>query len=120
MQLLPILFAILLGTLALAFVLYPIYRRIPIKIAQAMPLTPSSSSLAQAERERTARAALHEVELDYQLGNLAETDYRSLHTRYMRRAALAMKSRREHEQEIDELIEEQLHRMKEKDEHATE
>ena len=43
-----------------------------------------------------------------------------LHTRYMRRAALAMKSRREHEQEIDELIEEQLHRMKEKDEHATE
>ena len=49
----------------------------------------------------------------YQLGNLAETDYRSLRSRYLRRAALAMKSRQEREQELDEIIEEQLRRMKE-------
>lgn len=111
MQLLPILVATLLGTFALAFVLYPIYRRMPLKTSQVASLTTSVSS--QAEREQTARTALQEVELDFQLGNLTEADYRSLRTRYMRRAVLAMKSRQEREQELDEMIEEQLRRMKE-------
>jgi hypothetical protein len=112
MQLLPILVATLLGMLALVFVLYPLYRRKPLEISQVASLTTSVSS--QAEREQTARTALQEVELDYQLGNLAEADYRSLRTRYMRRAALAMKSRQERELELDEMIEEQLRKMKEK------
>ncbi len=120
MQVLPILVATLLGTFALAFVLYPLYRRTPLKTPPVSSLNAVVSSQAEAEREQTARAALQEVELDYQLGNLAETDYRSLRTRYMRRAVMAMKSRREREQEVDEMIEEQLRRMKEKNGHATE
>jgi hypothetical protein len=118
MQVLPILVASLLGAIALAFVLYPLYRRTPLKTSQVTSLTTSVSS--QAERELTARTALQEVELDYQLGNLAETDYRSWRTRYLRRAALAMKSRQEREQELDEMIEEQLRRMKKQNEHVNE
>ena len=112
MQVLPVLVAALLGMFALAFVLYPLYRRTPMKTSQVASLTTPVSS--QVEREQTARTALQEVELDYQLGNLAEVDYRSLRTRYLRRAALAMKARQEREQELDETIEEQLRRMKEK------
>jgi len=37
-----------------------------------------------------------------------------MRTRYMRRAALAMKSRREREQELDAMIEEKLRLLKEK------
>ena len=70
----------------------------------------------QEEREQAARSALQEVELDFQLGNLAETDYRSLRERYMRRALLAMKSRYDREQELDEAIEEQLRHLRETDE----
>jgi cytochrome c-type biogenesis protein CcmH len=72
----------------------------------------------QLEQELAAEdpTALQEVELDFQLGNLAETDYRTLRDRYMRRALLAMKSRHDREQELDEAIEEQLRRMREMDE----
>lgn len=63
---------------------------------------------------------IEEVELDYQLGNLGETDYRSLRTRYMRRATLAMKSRQKREQELDAMIEEQLRMLKEQNEHVNE
>jgi hypothetical protein len=120
MQVLPIIAAMLLGTFALVFVLYPLYRRTPLKAPQAASLPAAVSSQVEAEHEQTARAALQEVELDYQLGNLAETDYHSLRTHYMRQAVLAMKSRHEREQELDEMIEEQLRTMKEKNEHATE
>jgi hypothetical protein len=118
MQVLPIFVALLLGTVALSFVLYPIYRRMPFDTSQATRLNISVDS--QADREQTARTALQEVELDYQLGNLEETDYRSLRTRYLRRAALAMKSRQEREQELDTMIEEQLRKLKEQNEHVDE
>ena len=118
MQLLPICIALLLGSLALAFVLYPIYRRTLFKTAQTTRLNISVNS--QADCEQSARLALQEVELDYQLGNLGETDYRSLRTRYMRRAALAMKSRREREQELDAMIEEKLRLLKKQNEHINE
>ena len=118
MQLLPIFIALLLGSFALAFVLYPFYRRKPFETTQATRLNISMNS--QADREQSARSALQEVELDYQLGNLGETDYRSLRTRYMRRASLAMKSRREREQELDAVIEEKLRLLKEQNEHINE
>ena len=118
MQLLPIFSALLLGSFALAFVLYPFYRRKPFETTQATRLNISMNS--QADREQSARSALQEVELDYQLGNLGETDYRSLRTRYMRRASLAMKSRREREQELDAVIEEKLRLLKEQNEHINE
>jgi hypothetical protein len=72
-----------------------------------------TSSEAVAEQEQSARTALQEVEFDYQLGNIEEPDYQELRERYMRRALLALKSRYEHEQEIDDEIEEQLRRLKE-------
>jgi hypothetical protein len=133
---LSLLVALLLGIVALAFVLYPLYRRTgaqqirepsagqwrswrpPVWHPQGMPL--QVASLEQAEREQTARTALQEVELDFQLGNLAEPDYRSLRERYMRRAFLAMKSRQVHEQELDEEIEEQLRHLKENNADTTE
>ena len=118
MQLSPIFIALLLGSFALAFVLYPIYRRTPFETIQATRLNISMNS--QTDREQSARSALQEVELDYQLGNLGETDYRSLRTRYMRRASLAMKSRQEREQELDAVIEEKLRLLKEQNEHINE
>ena len=30
-----------------------------------------------SESEQAARSALHEIELDYQLGNISENDYRT-------------------------------------------
>jgi hypothetical protein len=128
MQLLPLLIAVILGASALAFVLYPLYRQNYVKTqatqmqeipAQNGALRSDAQSIDSApimnfaDREQTARAALQEIELDYQLGNLGEADYSSLKERYMRRAILAMKSRQGYEQELDALIEEQLRRMKE-------
>lgn len=117
MQMLPILVALLLGAAALVFVLYPLYHRDLVKTSPAAALevgaVPSSAPAQMTEREQSARNALQEVELDYQLGNLAESDYRSLRERYTRRALLEMKSRYTREQELDALIEEQLQHMKE-------
>ena len=118
MQLFPIIVALILGGFSLAYVLYPIYRRMPFESTQATRLNISVNS--QADREQNARSALQDVELDYQLGNLGESDYRSLRTRYLRRAALALKSRHEREQELDALIEEKLRLLKEQNEHIDE
>lgn len=93
--LLPILVAIALGLLALAFVLSPFYRRAP-----ASPKTAREDaihgSVDTTEREDAARSALREIELDYHLGNIEEADYRNLRERYMHRAIAALKSRYEH------------------------
>ena len=111
MQMLPIILAFLLASFALAYVLYPIYRRTLFDPAQDAHLNKSVNS--QTERELSARTVLQEIELDYQLGNLGESDYRSMRTHYMRRAVLAMKTRREREQELDAMIEEKLRLLKE-------
>jgi len=114
--------AILLGALALAFVLYPLYSGIKAKVRHidpgAVPM-PQPSDVQLTDREQAARNALQEVEFDFQLGNLAEDEYRTLRERYMRRALSALKSRYDREQEIDELIEEQVRKLRENDEHAT-
>lgn len=110
----PIVVAVLSGMLALAFVLYPLYRRTPAKTLALAATSPQASEPAQTDSELAVRKALQEIELDFQLGNLAETDYRSLRERYMHRALLALKVRHDREQEIDELIEERVQGMKEK------
>ena len=140
MQVLPILIAIVLGILALAFVLYPLYKRAPAPKGgvgqtqtgqgdqgEVLPLSwankrtnPVDSHESQAEstltdREQAARTALQEIELDYQLGNIAESDYRTLRERYVRRALVALKSRYDREQELDEMIETKLQKLKEHD-----
>ncbi len=114
--------AILLGVLALAFVLYPLYQHAYIKTQQSAspsaPQAPAGLRHQQADREEAARTALQEVELDFQLGNLGEDDYRSLRERYMRRALSALKFRYDRERELDERIEEQVRKLREKDENA--
>jgi hypothetical protein len=108
MQPIPLTVATLLGLVALAYVLYPLYRR---SAAQAETAAPRLS-----DREQNARQALQEVEFDFQLGNLDENEYRSLRTRYMGRALVEMKNRQQREQEIDAEIEEQLRTLKEGEE----
>jgi hypothetical protein len=123
--------AIILGLLALAFVLYPIYRRKhdELLVEAAIDATSQNTkgvqeakstfaSLSLAEKEQNARDALQEVELDYQLGNIAEPEYQALRERYMQQALVALKSRYEREQEIDAEIEEQLRKMKDNYEKA--
>lgn len=110
--------AILLGVLALAFVLYPLYQHANIKTQPDASPAPAELGHQQADREEAARTALQEVELDFQLGNLAEDDYRSLRERYMRRALSALKFRYDRERELDEKIEEQVRRLREQDENA--
>src|SRR5579863_5403619 len=137
MQFLALLVASGLGLLALAYVLYPLYR---VRLAKPAPVTPLPAKDGQpptSDSEQAARLSLQEVELDYQLGNIAEADYRTLRERYMRRALVAMKSRYrdvpgehlEHENEqdtedtqiihdgqdtaLDALIEEQVRKLRE-------
>lgn len=100
--------AALLGLLALAFVLYPLYRR-PARL----PTLPVEAQ-GLSEREQNARQALQEVEFDFQLGNLDEKEYRSLRTRYMNRALLEIKNRHHKEQELDQEIEAELRKLKER------
>jgi hypothetical protein len=125
----PIVVAVLLGALALAFVLYPLSQKeIPSmnkesptinrgpttgRLKHAASLLPGDITAQQADREESARAALQEVEFDFQLGNLGEDDYRSLRERYMRRALSALKSRHDRERALDDAIEEQVRKLRE-------
>jgi hypothetical protein len=137
---LPLLIAVVLGVFALAFVLYPFYRRAPTNSAQQseIALFPwignegeggkgggggrelvnghrKEQAAPLSESEHAARSALHEIELDYQLGNISESDYRTLRERYLQRALVALKSRYDREQALDDEIETQLQKMKEDD-----
>lgn len=103
--------ALALGILGLAFVLYPLFRQRSVELASA-PVG-DEGTVAPVERELAARNALQEVELDFQLGNIAEPDYKALRERYMHRALVSLRSRYEHEQELDDEIEKQLRKMKE-------
>jgi ribosome-binding ATPase YchF (GTP1/OBG family) len=112
--------AIMLGGLALAFVLYPLYRRRPEELrsdnGRRAAREEDVINTMDTEKEQTARTSLQEVEFDYQLGNISDNDYQELRERYMQRALRALRSRYEREQAIDQEIEEQLRRLKEQEE----
>lgn len=110
-----IIVTIALGLLGLTFVLFPLWARKPA--SSVRPAEPQEE--VADEREQLARSALQEVELDFQLGNIGEPDYQVLRERYMQRALALMKSRYEHEQELDDQIEEQLRKLKEQEKDAT-
>ena len=119
-----ILLAVLLGLCALAYVLYPVYSHVLETRAGAEQLVAQGASEAietsvdsngmvqPTDREQAARAALQEVELDFQLGNISPTDYNQLRERYTRRALVALKQRYEREQELDATIEEQVRQLR--------
>ncbi len=100
----PLIIAALLGLTAMLIVAYPL---LGLTRGQAETISPNSLDEV-AERERQARQALREVELDYTLGNLDSGDYDALRGRYERRALAALRSRYQREQELDALIERQL------------
>lgn len=100
----PLLIAILLGLSGLLVVIYPL-----LGFEREISDSGASSPLADvAERERSARDALREVEFDHRLGNLDDSDYQALRARYERRALAALKVRYQREQELEALIERQL------------
>ena len=100
----PLVIGVLLGLSGLAVVLYPL-----LGLDRDTLEARSSGPIAEvAERERSARDALREVEFDHRLGNLDDADYQSLRSRYERRALAALKTRYQREQELDALIEQQL------------
>lgn len=107
--------AVVLGLLALVFVLYPLYRRTADSEPVMQVAADDDKESVLRENEQAARGALQEVELDYQLGNIDEPDYRTLRERYMQRALVALKSRFEREEELDAEIEEQLRQLKEQE-----
>jgi hypothetical protein len=92
--------AALLGLSALFIVVAPLF----ITAAPGSGADGATTS-SLAERERTARAALHDVEFDYALGNLGEDDYRTLRERYTRRALAALKGLYDRERTLDDAIE---------------
>lgn len=100
----PLVIAVLLGLSGLIVVIYPLLG-LDHETSDALPGAPIAEV---AERERSARDALREVEFDHRLGNLDDADYQALRTRYERRALSALKIRYQREQELDALIEQQL------------
>jgi len=100
----PLVIAVLLGLSGLAIVIYPLLG-LDRETAEAEAGGPITEV---AERERSARDALREVEFDHRLGNLDDSDYQALRDRYERRALAALKTRYQREQELDALIEQQL------------
>ena len=110
---LPLLLAALLGLAALVVVLAPLFT------TTIAPAATDSDAQILAERERDAKAALHDVDFDYQLGNLADDDYRGLRERYVRRALTALKGRYDHEKALDDAIEAQVRALRARDTAAT-
>ncbi|HEU0028958.1 MAG TPA: hypothetical protein VFQ25_17765 [Ktedonobacterales bacterium] len=103
----PLIIAALLGLTAALIVAYPLLGLAGGQAETRETSAPSGLSEV-AERERQARQALREVELDYTLGNLDSGDYDALRGRYERRALAALRTRYQREQELDALIERQL------------
>lgn len=100
----PLFIAVLLGLSGILIVIYPL---LGVERRAADPASPESLTEV-VERERTAKVALRDLDFDYRLGNLDESDYQSLRDRYERRALAALKTRYEREQELDDLIDQQL------------
>lgn len=100
----PLLIAVLLGLSGLLVVIYPLLG-LDRESTDALNRGPLGDV---AERERSARDALREVEFDRRLGNLDDEDYQALRARYEERALIALKARYQREQELDVLIERQL------------
>ena len=100
----PLIIAALLGLTAALIVAFPL-----LGLTRGQTEASAPGALGEvADRERQARQALREVELDYTLGNLDSGDYDTLRGRYERRALAALRTRYQREQELDAMIERQL------------
>lgn len=102
----PLFLALVLGLLGLAFILAPLFRAHSASVATTGSLT---DAIAHAEE---AKQALRDIEFDYHLGNLQESDYTELRATYERRALAALKIRYDREQEVDALLDRELARVR--------
>jgi len=109
----PLIIAVFLGLACILIVVQPLLG-LEREAASGEAATPTAIAEV-AERERLAKQALREVDLDYRLGNLDSGDYETLHDRYERRALAAIKLRYQREQELDSLIERQLATLRQQD-----
>lgn len=98
----PLLLALVLGLLALAYTLAPLFRSRP---GSAVATVRLRDAIAHADE---AKQALRDVEFDHQLGNLGAGDYAELRGAYERRALTALKTRYEREQALDALLDREL------------
>lgn len=80
----PMLIGTALALVALAFVLYPLFR-------EPLGIRPTSRD-AKPERMATAMDALREIEFDHATGKLSESDYAELKRSYTERAVVAMRA----------------------------
>ncbi len=113
--------AVVLGLAALMFVVSPLLHHSQggeQNVLMAVNSNEDDVVSSPQESEQAARMALQDVELDYQLGNIEEPDYLALREQHMLRALVALKSRSEHEQKIDQEIEAQVRRLKDNYEQA--
>lgn len=100
----PLVLAALIGLVGMLIVIYPL-----LGIGHTRERAAVADSLADvAARERTAKAALREVEFDFRLGNLDRADYTVLRARYEERALSALQARYRQEQSLDAVIEREL------------
>lgn len=99
----PLIIAALLGLTGALVVAFPL-----LGLTRERESVQPTSGSDVSERERQARQALREVELDYTLGNLESGDYDTLRGRYERRALAALRTRYQREQEMDARIEREL------------
>jgi hypothetical protein len=72
-----------------AWVLWPLFRS--PDIAALAPEV--AEDYARVDEREAALTALRDVELEYRLGNLTDSDYRQLRERYYRRALAALRGR---------------------------
>ncbi len=94
-----VLIALLLALIPAVAVLYPFLRR---RSASRAAVDEGSTEAELVRRWDSALSGLKSAELEHAIGNLAETDYRSLREQYMTEAALVMKAMDlEQEQERD-------------------
>ena len=97
-----VLIALLLALIPAVAVLYPFLRRRSVSRAV---VDEGSTEAELARRWDAALSGLKNAELEYAIGNLAQTDYRWLREQYMTEAALVMKAMDlELEQERDLLL----------------
>lgn len=97
--------AIVLTALVLGVVLQPVVAH------RRRRVLPSSGSAELEERYRSALADLQDVEMDWQVGNLAEADYGTLREQHRRRAAAILEELETHQQrrrQLREAIEREL------------
>lgn len=87
-----ILTIVVLALPALAFILWPIFKK-GVAPAGILAISPSDDRRDElTEEKRTIYRALRELEFDHQAGHLSEDDYAALRDRYEARAAQLLKS----------------------------